>query len=94
MHSDLAHAWTLYELAKLAGMSRSAFASRFRQTVGSAPMEYLTRWRMLVAADRLRHGGENIAAIANALGYKSDSAFSIAFKRIMHYAPKRYQRKH
>jgi AraC-like DNA-binding protein len=93
MHSNLAHRWTLQELARLAGMSRSTFALKFKQAVGTSPLEYLTRWRMLVAVDRLRNGGQNIASIASGLGYESESAFSTAFKRVMSRPPKHYQRK-
>ena len=53
MHDDPAHRWTLGELAERAGMSRSIFALQFKETVGTSPMEYLTRWRMLLAGDRL-----------------------------------------
>ena len=94
MHSDPAHRWTVEELARLAGMSRSSFAQRFRQVVGAPPMEYLTRWRMLVAGDRLRNSSENISSIAMSLGYESESAFSTAFKRTMLCSPRQYQRQH
>jgi AraC-like DNA-binding protein len=92
MHADPAHRWTLKELAGLAGMSRSTFAQKFRQLVGASPMEYLTRWRMLVAGDRLRSSREKIASIAVSLGYESESAFSTAFKRVMSCSPRQYQR--
>jgi AraC-like DNA-binding protein len=92
LHANPAHRWTLPELAGLAGMSRSAFAQRFKQVVGASPMEYLTQWRMLVAGDRLRNSRETIASIAIALGYQSESAFSTAFKRVMSCSPRRYQR--
>jgi AraC-like DNA-binding protein len=54
LHGDPGYPWTLHSLAKRVGMSRSVFAMRFRKTVGATPMEYLTRWRMLLAADRLK----------------------------------------
>jgi AraC-like DNA-binding protein len=87
-----AHRWTLNELAALAGMSRSTFALRFRQVVGTSPMEYLTRWRMLLAGERLRNSPDKVAAIAASLGYESESAFSTAFKRVMSASPRQYQR--
>ena len=90
MHAEPAHRWSVEELAARAGMSRSAFAARFRATVGTPPMEYLTRWRMLLGADRLAHSRESIATVALALGYRSESAFSIAFKRVMGSSPRRY----
>jgi len=92
IHADPARRWTLNALAAEAGMSRSSFALKFKQTVGTAPMDYLTRWRMLLAGDRLAHSGDSIAAIALSLGYESESAFSTAFKRVMGSAPRRYAR--
>ena len=92
MHGDPGRRWTLAELARHAGMSRSSFAQRFKDMVGTAPMEYLTRWRMVVAGDRLAHSGEQVAGIALALGYESESAFSTAFKRVMGCPPRQYGR--
>jgi AraC-like DNA-binding protein len=92
MHDDPAHRWTLQELAKRAGMSRSTFALKFKRTVGSSPMEYLTRWRMLVAGDRLANSTDPISVIALSLGYESESAFSTAFKRVMGSSPRQYSR--
>jgi len=92
MHGAPAHRWTLNELAGRAGMSRSTFALRFKETVGESPMEYLTRWRMLLAADKLANSGEPISTIALALGYESESAFSTAFKRVMGCSPRQYSR--
>jgi AraC-like DNA-binding protein len=92
MHDDPAHRWTLEELAGRAGMSRSTFALKFKQTVGQSPMEYLTRWRMLLAGDRLATSGNSISEIASSLGYESESAFSTAFKRVMGCAPRQYAR--
>jgi AraC-like DNA-binding protein len=88
MHLDLARQWTLEDLAKTAGMSRSSFAEKFKTVVGNSPMEYLARWRMQVAGDRLRNTESNIATIAYAVGYESEAAFSTAFKRAMGHAPK------
>jgi AraC-like DNA-binding protein len=73
-------------------MSRSIFALRFKQKVGTSPMEYLTRWRMLLAADRLTNSRDPISEIAWSLGYESESAFSTAFKRVMGSAPRQYSR--
>jgi AraC-like DNA-binding protein len=92
MHESPGHRWTLQELAELAGMSRSIFALRFKETVGTSPMEYLTRWRMLLAGDRLTHSSDPLAAIAVSLGYESESAFSTAFKRVMGCSPRQYSR--
>jgi AraC-like DNA-binding protein len=92
IHDDPAHRWTLQELGKRAGMSRSTFALKFKQTVGASPMEYLTRWRMLLAGDRLVNSSDPISAIALSLGYESESAFSTAFKRVMGCSPRQYSR--
>jgi AraC-like DNA-binding protein len=92
MHDDPAHGWTIQKLAERVGMSRSTFALKFKQTVGESPMEYLTRWRMLLAGDRLTNSSDTISAIARALGYESESAFSTAFKRVMGCSPRQYSR--
>jgi AraC-like DNA-binding protein len=73
-------------------MSRTKFAERFKATVGSSPMEYLTHWRMQLAAEKLLHTSDSIAEVANALGYESESAFSAAFKRVMGQPPRRFTR--
>jgi AraC-like DNA-binding protein len=93
MHADPSHRWTLQELAQHAGMSRSTFAQRFRETVGETPMEYLTRWRMLLAGDRLVNSRDTLAQTAISLGYESENAFSTAFKRVMGISPREYGRR-
>lgn len=92
MHHDPGCSWTLQSLAERVGMSRSAFALRFRETVGATPMEYLTRWRMLLAADRLKNSSEGLSGIAQSLGYESESAFGKAFRRVMGCSPRQYLR--
>ncbi len=92
MHDEPARPWTLQELAERVGMSRSGFAARFRETVGATPIDYLTRWRMLLAGDRLRNSGDSISVISRSLGYESESAFSTAFKRVMGSSPRQYSR--
>jgi AraC-like DNA-binding protein len=91
MHADPATRWTLENLAGRAGMSRSVFARRLKELVGTPPLDYLTRWRMLVASERLPHSDINIASVANAVGYESESAFSTAFKRTMDCSPREYR---
>jgi AraC-like DNA-binding protein len=90
MHDDPAHRWTLQELAERAGMSRSTFALKFKERVGVSPMEYLTRWRMLLAGDRLANSSDSVSVISLSLGYESESAFSTAFKRVMGGSPRQY----
>ena len=92
LHDDPSRRWTLQELAERVGMSRSSFALKFRETVGEPPMEYLTRWRMLLAGDRLTNSSDSISEIARSLGYESESSFSTAFKRVMGCAPRQYSR--
>jgi AraC-like DNA-binding protein len=92
MHGDPGRRWTLQELARLAGMSRSAFAVRFKEKVGVSAMDYLIRWRMLLAADKLVKADEPVAAVARSLGYESESAFGFAFKREMGCSPRQYCR--
>lgn len=92
MHAEPASPWTLEALARVAGVSRTVFAQRFKSLVGSTVMDYLTRWRMLKAADRLSQGSESVATIAFSLGYESESAFSAAFRRTMGHTPSQYRR--
>ena len=91
MHEKPAHAWTVEELAQRVGMSRSGFSLKFKDTVGHSPIEYLTRWRILLAEDKVRNSGDSIAAIAQSLGYKSPSAFAKVFKKLTGHAPGQYR---
>jgi len=92
IHGEPARAWTLAGLAHAAGMSRTAFAQLFKRKVGKSPMEYLTHWRMTIAANRLENPKESISSIAPAVGYQSQSAFSAAFKREWGSSPREYSR--
>lgn len=91
MHRDVSRTWKVEELAIAARMSRSAFAHRFKERVGLAPLDYLTRWRMNLAREALRRGSTPIATLAAELGYSSESAFRNAFKRVFGRAPKGYR---
>lgn len=92
MHASPGRKWTLKTMAEQAAMSRTTFALRFKEAVGFSPMEYLTRWRMMLAADRLIHSRDTILHIGLALGYESEKSFSTAFKRVMNCSPRRYSR--
>jgi len=81
LHSHPAQAWTLETLARTAGSSRSVLAERFQQLVGTTPMQYLTQWRMLLAANLLCRSNAPLARIAEDVGYQTDTAFSRAFRR-------------
>jgi AraC-like DNA-binding protein len=87
LHERPAARWTLEELAGEAGASRSVLADRFAHLVGQPPMQYLARWRMQVAARLLADGTAKVSAVALAVGYDSEAAFSRAFKRAAGVAP-------
>jgi len=92
MHGQLARTWTVPQLAKAAGLSRSSFFERFTRAVGLPPMEYLLAWRMAVACDLLRREGMAVAEVAERVGYGSASTFSTAFSRHVGQPPSRYAR--
>lgn len=94
MQGEPAHDWTVAELAQHVHMSRSTFALKFKETVGESPMDYLTRWRMLLAEDRIANTTDSISEIAQSLGYESASAFTKAFKKIVGCSPRQYSRRH
>jgi AraC-like DNA-binding protein len=87
LHERPAHAWRLHELAQQAGMSRAAFAARFAHLLGQPPMEYLTLWRMQMAARLLADGATKVAAVGREVGYDSEAAFSRAFKKTVGVSP-------
>jgi AraC-like DNA-binding protein len=91
MHRQPARRWTVAELADEVGMSRSGFAARFGDLVGDGPIEYLTRWRMLLAGRSLSRG-VSVGTIARSLGYESESAFRTAFKRVTGRTPRDHAR--
>jgi AraC-like DNA-binding protein len=88
VHGDPAHGWTLPELARHAGMSRTTFATYFCSVAGVPPMTYLAQWRLRQAERRLRDRSESVASIARSVGYESVPAFSTAFKRLFGHAPR------
>jgi AraC-like DNA-binding protein len=92
MHGEVARAWTVEALAKVAALSRSAFFERFSRQVGLAPMEYLLAWRMAVAKDLLRREDLAIGEVAERVGYGSASTFSTAFSRHVGQPPSRFAR--
>lgn len=90
IHARPEHSWTGAELAKAAALSRSAFFVRFRETVGLAPMDYLLTWRMALAKKLLRDKNMAVFEVAERVGYRSASAFSVAFTRYTGIAPVKY----
>lgn len=94
MHGNIGRGWTVAELARESGISRSRFASRFHNTLGVSPIRYLLEWRIALAKDELRKGTRSISELAFAVGFQSVSAFSTAFSRIVGCPPKRYRESH
>lgn len=92
IHDDVAHRWTVADLARTAGMSRATFAERFTRLVGMAPMEYVLEWRIAIAKDVLRRERVSLAEVAGMIGYQSASAFSTAFARHAGCPPSEFAR--
>ena len=93
LHDRPAYAWTLEELARTAHTSRSVLAERFQDLVGTSPMQYLTQWRMLLAANLLCRSSAPLARIAEDVGYQTDTAFSRAFRREYGTPPAAWRRR-
>jgi AraC-like DNA-binding protein/mannose-6-phosphate isomerase-like protein (cupin superfamily) len=91
VHGDPARRWTVDDLAREAGTSRTVLAERFNAVMGQAPIEYVTSWRMQLAAERIRNGNDSLAAIAADVGYESEAAFNRAFKRVTGVTPGRWR---
>ena len=92
LHRSPAREWTLEGLSREVGLSRSALAERFTEYVGQPPMQYLTNWRMQLAASHLLAGTDAVAAIAEKVGYESEAAFSRAFKKAVGTPPSQWRR--
>jgi len=92
MHRDRTRSWTVDELGREVGLSRSALAERFTRLIGVAPMHYLANWRMQVAAQELRNRNATLAQVAGKVGYESEAAFSRAFKKAFGTAPAAWRR--
>ena len=92
IHHAPAHDWTLAALAAESAASRSVLAERFSAQTGLAPMQYLTRWRMQLAARRLTDGNTSISSIAHDVGYASEAAFSRGFKKLTGQSPSAWRK--
>ena len=92
LHERPAEEWTIDELGRQVGLSRSALHERFVQFLGQPPMQYLAQWRMQIAAGLLRGSNSNVAAIAQEVGYDSEAAFARAFKRLVGQPPATWRR--
>lgn len=91
IHRDASRRWTVADLAREAGASRSVLSERFAQLIGQPPIEYLANWRMQLATERLRTSTDSLAGIAAEVGYESEAAFNRAFKRITGLSPGRWR---
>lgn len=94
MHSRSPHPWTIAELAKEVGLSRSSLVERFTRYLSEPPMAYLIRWRLKLAARALASTSRGVAEIAEDVGYESEAAFNRAFKREFGLPPARYRNEH
>jgi len=92
LHRDVARRWTLDDLGREVGLSRSALADRFTRMIGMPPMHYLAYWRMHVASQKLRNTSASLAQISESVGYDTEAAFSRAFKRAIGVAPATWRR--
>jgi AraC-like DNA-binding protein len=93
LHGRIAQDWTVDDLGRKVGLSRSALADRFTRLIGEPPMRYLARWRIQVAAHQLRNSDAPLARIAEQVGYESEAAFNRAFKRSFGVPPAAWRRK-
>ena len=91
VHANPARRWTADDLAREAGTSRTVLAERFKALLGRPPIDYVTGWRIQLAADRLRNGRDGIASIAAEVGYELEAAFNRAFKRVTGITPGRWR---
>lgn len=94
LHKDPAHPWTISELARKVGLSRTRLAERFRHFLGESPMAYLAQWRLKLGAEILQSSDDSVAEVAVAVGYGSEAAFNRAFKREFNSPPAQFRRKH
>ena len=93
LHAAPSRAWTVDDLAREVALSRSSLAERFTSLVGEPPMQYLTRWRLALAAQMLRDGRDPVSRVAEKCGYESEAAFSRAFKRELGVSPANWRKK-
>ena len=93
VHDRVNTPWTVESLAEAAGMSRSAFAVRFKELLGQTPLEYVTEWRMQKAIQLLEQRDKKLIDVARSVGYESDAAFSKTFKRVVGTSPGEYRKR-
>lgn len=93
LHKEPAHPWTVEDLARRVGLSRTRFADRFRHFLGEPPMAYLARWRVKLGAELLQSTEDSVAEVAATVGYGSEAAFNRAFKRELDCPPAQWRRR-
>ena len=93
LHKEPAHPWTVSDLARRVGLSRTRLAERFRHFLGESPMAYLAQWRLKLGAEILRSTEDSVAEVAEAVGYGSEASFNRAFKRAFDCPPAQFRRK-
>ena len=86
--------WTVESLAVATGMSRSAFALRFKELLGQTPLDYVTEWRMQKAIQLLKKGDKKLVDIAQTVGYETNASFCKVFKRVVGVPPVAYSKAH
>jgi AraC-like DNA-binding protein len=91
IHENVNEPWTVESLAEVSGMSRSAFASHFKELLGQTPLDYVTDWRMQKAVQLLQQPDKKLVEVAQSVGYESDAAFGKAFKRVVGVTPGEYR---
>ena len=94
LHKEPAHPWTLSDLARQLGLSRTRLSERFRHFLGESPMAYLAQWRLKLGAEILQSSEDSVAQVAAAVGYGSEASFNRAFKREFDDPPAQFRRKH
>ena len=92
IHQSPEYPWTLDELASVAGLSRTTFASRFKEMLSITPLNYMTQWRMQIARQSLKESDASVIDIAEQVGYQSEAAFSRVFKKQFGIAPVAYRK--
>ncbi len=92
LHKEPAHPWTISDLGRSVGLSRTRLAARFRHFLGKSPMAYLAQWRLKLGAEILQSTQHSVAEVAAAVGYGSEAAFNRAFKREFDYPPAQFRR--
>lgn len=92
LHADPRRDWTVEELGRAVGLSRSALVDRFNALIGQPPMTYLTHWRIQLATQLLRDSRASVASIAEEVGYASEAAFNRAFRRVVGQPPAAWRR--